>query len=91
MLNEIRWRPLADAQYRAIIEAIPGARGIIDGAVHKAAMLGARLPLLPGPGTLYVSEARHGGGLPRFVLIVSRDRDRDDLFWVEEIQQARHA
>ena len=54
-------------------------------------MLGARLPLLPGPGTLYVSEARHGGGLPRFVLIVSRDRDRDDLFWVEEIQQARHS
>lgn len=85
MLSEVRWRPLADEQYRAICANYPPARGTIDGLLRTIGYAGATRPFLPNSGGLRNVETPGAGhGVPKLILVYSQDAD--GVFWVEEVR-----
>ena len=84
MLAEVRWKPVADSQYRALTERYPRARAAVDGALRTISTAGRRLPIAPHSGGLRTVETRRLPGIPHLVLIFSEDSE--GVFWVEEVR-----
>ena len=84
MLAEVRWKPVADSQYRALARDHPRVRAAVDGALRTIAVAGRRLPFAPNSGGLRTVETRRLPGVPHLVLVFSEDAE--GVFWVEEIR-----
>ena len=82
MPAEVRWKPVAEAQYQALTRRYPRARAAIDGALRTISVAGHQLPIAPNSGGLRTVETRRLPGIPHLVLIFSEDSD--GVFWVEE-------
>lgn len=84
MLAEVRWKPVADSQYRALTHQYRRAASAVDGALRTIGFAGHRLPFAPNAGGFRTVETRPEPGVPAFVLVFSEDAD--GVFWVEEIR-----
>ncbi len=86
-MGHIRFRPVAEAQYRAICEDHPRAREAIEHALLAIGYAGADHPVVPNTGGLRAAETRRFPGLPRLSLIFSADSPGE--YWIEEIRVRR--
>lgn len=83
-MGHVRFRPIAEAHYRAICDDHPRAREAIEYALRAIGHSGADHPVIPNTGGLRAAETRRFPGLPRLSVIFSADSPGE--FWIEEIR-----